>query len=95
MQYDDEFLIRSISLHGPALKKVIAMEEMGELIQQLSKNLREEGKHEDLIEEMADVLLMLRTVQLAEDISDEEIQLIIDGKTRRQQLRDLATKKGE
>lgn len=95
MQYDDKFLIESINLHGPTLKKVIAMEEMGELIQQLSKNLREEGKRENLIEEMADVLLMLRTVQLAENISDEEIQLIIDDKTRRQQLRDLATKKGE
>ena len=89
MQYDDKFLISSINLHGPTLKKVIAMEEMGELIQQLSKNLREEGKRENLIEEMADVLLMLRTVQLAEHISDEEIQLIIDDKTKRQQMRDL------
>lgn len=89
MQYDDKFLIKSITLHGPTLKKVIAMEEMGELIQQLSKNIREEGKRRDLIEEMADVLLMLRTVQLAEDISDEAIQLIIDDKTKRQQMRDL------
>ena len=63
MQYDDKFLISSIVLHGPLLKKVIAMEEMGELIQQLSKNLREEGRRRDLIEEMADVLLMLRTYQ--------------------------------
>ena len=95
MYYDDNFLISSINLHGPTLKKVIAMEEMGELIQQLSKNLRKEGRREDLIEEMADVLLMLRTVQLVEDISDEEIQMIIDDKTKRQQMRDQAFMKGE
>ena len=93
--YDDEFLLKSITLHGPTLKKVIAMEEMGELIQQLSKNLRGEGRREDLIEEMADVLLMLKTVQIAEDITDTEIQNMIDIKTKRQKMRDLAIKKGE
>ena len=50
MLYDDGFLISSIRLHGPTLKKVIAMEEMGELIKQLSKNIRGEGRREDLIE---------------------------------------------
>lgn len=61
---------RAIAAFGEAIQKVVAMEEMAELIQAISKSLREE-KH-NIEEEIADVEIMLG--QLREMIGiDEEL----------------------
>jgi len=63
---------------------VIAMEEMAELIQVLSKAMRfgytpgDTGKR--LVQEMGDVLLLLELLQNTFGIEDDELQIAMDNK---------------
>lgn len=52
-------LHRAIMHYGEDLQQIVAMEEMAELTQQISKMLRHCGSLEHLAEEIADVQIML------------------------------------
>lgn len=52
-------LKKAIDTYSPLMQSVVAMEEMGELIQQISKELRGKGDIDHLAEEIADVQIML------------------------------------
>jgi NTP pyrophosphatase (non-canonical NTP hydrolase) len=52
-------LHRAIMHYGEDLQQIVAMEEMAELTQQISKMLRHCGDLEHLAEEIADVQIML------------------------------------
>jgi NTP pyrophosphatase (non-canonical NTP hydrolase) len=64
-----ETLIKAVETYGPELQYVVAMEEMGELIQQISKKLRGNGKTSNLAEEIADVQIMLDQLSIIHDCS--------------------------
>ena len=68
---------RNIKYHGIEQETTIAMEECSELIQAISKCKRYGGfidNHRDnLIEEIADVLIIINELQLIYDISDNDI----------------------
>ena len=85
----EEKLKRSIELNGKIKKKIIAMEECGELIQAISKDLRDEYDHENLIEEMADVYICLENLKIMNKITDRDIQGYVEYKVARQVNRDV------
>lgn len=85
---DDNFLKDTITLHGAVLKQVIAMEELAELTQQISKSIRGEQDHDHLTEEFADVMICMEMVKLINDLDDSDIQKWIDYKMNRQAKRD-------
>ena len=63
-----------------------AMEECGELIQAINKMLRypdDEIKRLELIEEIADVLIMIAQLKIIFDIEQAEIRRMIDYKRNR------------
>ena len=69
----------------------VLTEEVGELARIMSRRYGDqsfkEGESQDPSEEMADVLVCMRQLQLIYEISDRELQRMIDRKCRRQEER--------
>lgn len=65
---DEEIIVckKAIDLYGGALQKIVAIEEMGELIQAISKSLR--GDEHNVEEEIADVMIMLTQLMMMYDL---------------------------
>lgn len=64
---------QSIDFYGKNIQSITCMEECGELIQCISKELRGKSDISHLTEEMADVLICIKLLQSIYDISDENI----------------------
>ena len=78
-----KILEKAISTYGRTSQTIMAMEEMAELIQALSKDLRGFSKKENIIEEIADVNIMLKQIMVIHNISDREIENEMDFKITR------------
>jgi NTP pyrophosphatase (non-canonical NTP hydrolase) len=76
-----------IEFYGSEQTTVVAMEECAEVIQELSKFIREKGNKRHLAEEIADVLITLKEVCMVYDIKKEDIQNTIIYKQFRQARR--------
>lgn len=72
------------------LKCTIVMEELAELQQKISKQIRGYDDHVGLLEEMADVCICLSYLEDIFDISSEDIQKAIDVKLQRERDRNNA-----
>lgn len=86
-----EFVKEIIAKYGK-LQLVIAIEEMSELTKEISKDLRGKGNREHIIEEMADVQLMLDQIKEYYNISQDDIYKIKRKKILRTQQRCLESK---
>lgn len=86
-QPDRELILREvIKRNGHQHQIMIAMEEMGELIKALSKAVRYsygEEQIDGVIEEAADVMIMIRQVMIMTMISDKELEERIEKKILR------------
>ena len=69
--------------NGLSHEELICLEELSELQKELTKHLRSKGNMRDLVEEMADVYICLKTIQAGMFISDREINEAIVEKTDR------------
>lgn len=84
-----------IAMNGSVNQSIIAMEELAELQQAISKSIRSMNgdpfvkydTRQQLITEMADVLICLNQLKMIYDISDEEIDSMMELKERRTQER--------
>ena len=75
---------QSIDHYGTQLQSIVCMEECGELIQAISKKLREHTPFTSfLAEEMADVTICLKLLKLMYGITDKEIHNRVVAKTLR------------
>lgn len=70
-------------LENGDIQDVIWMEELAELQQAISKCLRGKWDRENLIEETSDVIICLTQLMIKYDISDWELQRMIDYKYNR------------
>ena len=76
-KYSEEITLRKvINKFGKEAQCRQVMEECAELIQAVNKNLRSIGAKENLIEEMADVGIMLDQLRIMFEIKDTEINKI-------------------
>ena len=76
-KYSEEVTLRKvINKFGKEAQCRQVMEECAELIQAVNKNLRSAGAKENLIEEMADVGIMLDQLRIMFEIKDTEINKI-------------------
>lgn len=66
------------------LKCTIAMEELAELTQQISKQIRGYNNRIGLLEEMADVYICMEHLKLLFNLKDDEVQKAIDVKLERE-----------
>lgn len=62
---------------------IVAMEELSELQKELCKALRSQNNREHLIEEFADVCIMLEQMKIYFDLDEETINKVIKEKLER------------
>ena len=75
---------QSIDHYGSQMQSIVCMEECAELIQAISKKLRDPTSPNDhLAEEMADVIICLNLLKLMYGITDKEIHNRVVAKTLR------------
>ena len=67
----NETLKAAIDKYSPVMQSIVAMEEMGELIQEISKDLRGKGNVQKMAEEIADVEIMLDQLKIMHGCGDE------------------------
>jgi hypothetical protein len=75
---DEDFLNQCIEYFGKDKQQVVAIEEMAELTQQLSKFVigHPKAKRENLVEEYVDVLIMMNQLRLIYKITDGEVEAL-------------------
>lgn len=79
-----EIIESSIKNDSPTTKCVIVMEELAELQQEVSKQLRDCGNDFHLIEEMADVYICLEYLTRIFAFTDNAVQTAINVKLQRE-----------
>jgi hypothetical protein len=87
----------TIRRFGKEKQTAVAIEELSELIQELTKTLRGEDRRTRLIEELADCYIVMMQIEMMNSISQDQIQEMIDHKLdrlarRRRKLREAAVK---
>ena len=78
-----DILKKSIEHNGTETELVIIMEELSELIQQVSKRYRGKNYAMHLLEEMADVYICLEELKLIAGISNDDIEAAMSVKFER------------
>ena len=80
---DSNVVKKSIEHYGADLQTVVCMEECAELIQAISKMKRGKDNRDNLIEEVADVMICIEILKHVYGISDNEIQNYVCQKQNR------------
>lgn len=87
-----EVIEKAINKYGLLTQSVVAMEECAELAQAVSKCIRAKdfiptNEHENLCEEMADVLICIEMLKIMYHVSEEEVNDWIEAKVNRLEKR--------
>lgn len=78
-----EIEIKAIETYGAMNQTMVAIEEMAELMQALVKCLRGKKDRNNLVEEIADVQIMLDQVMMIHGIELNEVIRVMEEKTKR------------
>ena len=81
---DENVVARSVDHYGEEIQATICMEECAELIQAISKAKRGKIDRDNMIEEIADVLICIEMLKQMYMISDEKINKWIEKKQVRE-----------
>ena len=76
-------LEKAIETYGADLQKQVAIEEMAELTKEICKDFRGKGNREHILEEIADVKIMLSQLLIMYDIKVWELNDVIVSKLTR------------
>ena len=77
-----ELYTKLLNLYGDK-QIIIAIEELSELQKELCKSLRNNYNYGNIVEEIADVEIMLEQMKICFEISEEEIEEMKEIKTKR------------
>ena len=80
---DKEIVKETIEHYGKEMQSIVVMEECSELVQAVSKELRNKSDKDHLTEEMADVYICLELLKQIYGITNSNIQNWIDVKQKR------------
>ena len=69
-----EIVSRSLDTYGNGIQLVVCMEELSELSQAISKEIRGIGDRSNLVEEMADVIICLEILKQIFAVTNVEIE---------------------
>ena len=81
---DESVIDRSVDHYGEEIQSTVCMEECAELIQAISKAKRGKINRDNMIEEIADVLICIEMLKQMYMISDEKINKWIEKKQERE-----------
>ena len=87
MEVNKEIVAKSLETYGNGIQLVVCMEELSELTQAISKEIRGKGDRDNTIEEMADVIICLEILKQVFEITDEDIDSWIKYKQERNLFR--------
>lgn len=82
-----EIVSRSLNTYGNGMQLVVCMEELSELTQAISKEIRGKDSRNNVIEEIADVLICIEIIKQVFEITDEDIGSWIKYKQERNLFR--------
>ena len=71
---DKSIVSKSIKHYGEGIQSVVCMEELSELSQAISKEIRGIGDRSNLVEEMADVIICLEILKQIFVVTNVEIE---------------------
>lgn len=71
---DESIIARSIDHYGEEIQSTVCMEECAELIQAISKAKRGKINQNNMIEEIADVLICIEMLKQIYNITDSQIE---------------------
>lgn len=77
-----EIYTKLLNLYGDK-QIIIAIEELSELQKELCKELRRNSNYDNIVEEIADVEIMLEQMKIYFEISENEIELMKEIKIER------------
>lgn len=80
---DKEVLDKAICIYGTDKQLDMVVEEMSELTKEICKKKRGKDNRVEIIEEIADVYIMLEQLKIICNISQKEIQNIAEVKVKR------------
>ena len=69
-----EIISRSLDTYGNGIQLVVCMEELSELSQAISKEIRGKDNRNNLVEEMADVIICLEILKQIFAVTNVEIE---------------------
>lgn len=76
-------LKRAIATFGEIAQKIMVLEETSELQKEVCKSLRGADNRDAIVEETADVLIMIEQLKIMHHITDEELEKVIEFKLNR------------
>lgn len=74
---------RALATYGTTYQLVVAIEELSELQKEITKTIRDISNKEHLIEELADVEIVLEELKMILNINQEEVDTIKSQKIKR------------
>ena len=80
---DEIVIARSVDHYGEEIQATVCMQECAELIQSISKEKRGKIDRDNMIEEIADVLICIETLKQIYSIPDLNIEEWIERKQKR------------
>lgn len=80
---DKKFVEKTVNTYGNDKQLIVAIEELSELQKEICKHLRGKTNRAHIVEETADVLIMIGNVMFIFDIKDKELAAAINKKTNR------------
>ena len=83
MSSNHELMKEVIKHYGKEIQTFVAIEEMSELMKELSKDMRGEQNRDQIIEELADVYIMLDQIQIMHDIDLNDVFKVMNKKCDR------------
>lgn len=83
IEYIDKVLNNAIKKFGNDYQLNVAIEEMSELIKEICKNKRDFENDDKILEEIADVYIMLYQLQIIFNIEDDNLNDMILRKVKR------------
>ena len=78
-----EIMQKAIETYGEEIQKIVAIEELSELQKEICKSLRGQKNVDHIIEELADVYIMLRQIEMMYGIEWDEVTAKIGFKLAR------------
>lgn len=78
-----EVLKQAIETYGKENQSMMLFEEIAELQKEVCKSLRGNNNHDEIVEEIADVLIMLEQLKIMHDVQYKELSDMFNFKINR------------
>ena len=78
-----EVLKQAIETYGKEKQSMMALEEMAELQKEVCKSSRGNNNHDEIVEEIADVLIMIEQLKIMHDVKYRELNEMFNFKINR------------